>query len=316
MEDQLARLKRGQERRVLAEGEGATRAQESAQAETERQRQKLEAQLAEGTAVRLAAAWHVEAAMAELDSALAEYLRAGSSLYSTAARLGRARPRIAGTEALAGYLGWRLNGFLPHDFARPEAHAQRKGLVETLGGEPASAAEPRLGVRYIAAMAPSGGGADAFTLAIVHVEGYGAARRVVQDVMKGWGRKGSQAPDLGSVVREIADVLTLYGLRTVTGDRYAGAWVRQAFAECRINYAEALLDKSAAYLGVEPLFAQGTASLLDHPRLVRELKTLEKRPRGGGPSSITPAGAATTTISATRWRWPPRSRCRQAAPAP
>ena len=33
---------------------------------------------------------------------------------------------------------------------------------------------PRLGVRYVAAVDPSGGGADAFTLTIVHVEGQGA----------------------------------------------------------------------------------------------------------------------------------------------
>jgi hypothetical protein len=44
---------------------------------------------------------------------------------------------------------------------------------------------PRAAVRYVAAVDPSGGGADAFTLAIVHVEGGGAERRVVQDVMPG-----------------------------------------------------------------------------------------------------------------------------------
>lgn len=145
VEDQLARLKRGQERRALAEAESATRAQEAAQAQAEATRQKLEAQLAEGTAARLVAARHVEAAMAELEGALGEYLEAGSSLYSTSAGLGRPRPRIAGVEALAAYLSWRLHGFLPHDFARPMAHAQRKGLVELLGGEPASPAEaPRV----------------------------------------------------------------------------------------------------------------------------------------------------------------------------
>jgi hypothetical protein len=59
---------------------------------------------------------------------------------------------------------------------------------------------PREGVRYVAAVDPSGGGADTFTLAIVHAEGQGADRRVVQDVMRGWGRRGSDSVDLASVV--------------------------------------------------------------------------------------------------------------------
>jgi hypothetical protein len=138
----------------------------------------------------------------------------------------------------------------------------------------------------VAAVDPSGGGADAFTVSIVHVEGLGAARRVVQDVMKGWGRKGSQAPDLGGVVQEIADLLRVYGARVCYGDKYAAAWVTQAFAECRISYMEAPLDRSAAYLAVEPLFSQGTIALLDHPQLVRELKMLERRPRAGGKTLV------------------------------
>lgn len=141
---------------------------------------------------------------------------------------------------------------------------------------------PRTGVRYLAAVDPSGGGADAFTLAIVHAEGAGADRRLVQDVMRGWGRRGSQAPDLVGVVHEIAEVATRYGVRAVVGDRYAGEWVRQAFREAGVRYEDAAGDKAAAYLEAEPLFAQGRLALLDHPALARELKNLERRPRAGG----------------------------------
>lgn len=42
------------------------------------------------------------------------------------------------------------------------------------------------------------------------------------------------------------------------------------------------LDKAAAYLEIEPLFATGRLALLDHPQLSRELKLLERRPRAGG----------------------------------
>src|SRR3989442_1253387 len=49
---------------------------------------------------------------------------------------------------------------------------------------------PREGVRHAAAVDPSGGGADAFTLAVVHREGEGAEARVVLDAAKGWHRVG------------------------------------------------------------------------------------------------------------------------------
>lgn len=143
---------------------------------------------------------------------------------------------------------------------------------------------PRLGVQYVAAVDPSGGGADAFTLAIVHVEGRGAAteRRVVQDVMRGWGRRGSHTLDLVGVVKEIAEIVKRYGCSAVTGDRYAGQWVRQAFGEARVAYRESERTKAEAYLEIEPLCAQGQIEVLDHAALTRELKTLERRARAGG----------------------------------
>ena len=66
---------------------------------------------------------------------------------------------------------------------------------------------PRSDVRYVAAVDSSGGGADAFILAIVHAEGQGTERRVVQDVMRGWRRRGTEAVDLEGVVHEIAGLV-------------------------------------------------------------------------------------------------------------
>ena len=141
---------------------------------------------------------------------------------------------------------------------------------------------PRDGVEYVAAVDPSGGGADAFTLAICHAEGEGDERRVVQDVMRGWGRAGGQAPDLVGVVREIAAICARYRVGRVTGDRYAAEWTRQAFREAGLIYDESERDRSQAYLEVQPLFATGRIALLDHPTMIRELKCLERRPRAGG----------------------------------
>src|SRR5947207_7507267 len=54
---------------------------------------------------------------------------------------------------------------------------------------------PNTQCRYIAAVDVSAGGPDAFTLSIVHLEGSGTERRVIQDVMRGWSRRGSETLD-------------------------------------------------------------------------------------------------------------------------
>jgi len=153
---------------------------------------------------------------------------------------------------------------------------------------------PRGDMRYVAAVDPSGGGADAFTLAIVHTEGRDSERRIVQDVMRGWRTRGTEPADLEGIVKEIATICRRYRLTSVYGDRYAAQWVRERFRAEGVRYeqpevkvpndpgATRYLDKSLAYLEIEPLFNQGRIDILEHPDLTRELKLLERRPRAGG----------------------------------
>jgi hypothetical protein len=145
---------------------------------------------------------------------------------------------------------------------------------------------------YYAGIDPSGGGPDAFTLAVVHPEvATEGTVRVVHDVMRSWGRSRGAGVDLEGIVRECAEVLGRYGVHDVLGDRYAGQWVRQAFERYGIAYHEAP-DKAAVYGELEPLVAQGRVVLLDHPIVIRELKLLERRPRPGGRPMIDhPRGA-------------------------
>lgn len=123
---------------------------------------------------------------------------------------------------------------------------------------------------------PSGGGADAFTLAIAHDED-GVA---VLDVLRA--RRGS--PE--AAVQEFAAVLKAYGLSTVTGDRYAARWVVDAFARAGITYQHSELSKSDVYLEALPLFATGTVRLLDHTRLLVELRQLERRTSSSGKDTV------------------------------
>ena len=166
-----------------------------------------------------------------------------------------------------------LEAFLPAAWIEEAVVAERHEL------------SAREGVQYVGAVDPSGGGADAFTFCIVHSEGQNSERRAVQDLIKGWARRGSQKVDLEGVVKGIAETLKSYKLSSVVGDKYSAGWVREAFQREGIRY-ENSEDKSKVYLEMEPLFATGRIDLLDHPQLVRELKTLERRPRPGGKTIV------------------------------
>jgi hypothetical protein len=109
----------------------------------------------------------------------------------------------------------------------------------------------------------------------------GGARRHQPPILKGWTRRGSDRVNLEAIVEESSAVVKRYGLGSVIGDQYAGQWVQQAFQARGIRY-EPAQDKAKAYVELEPLFAQGHIDLLDHAQLVRELKTLERRPCPGG----------------------------------
>jgi hypothetical protein len=73
-----------------------------------------------------------------------------------------------------------------------------------------------------------------------------------------------------------------YGCREVISDRYAAGWVRQAVERHGLRFVASEMDRSQAYLNLEPLLAQGRIELLDHPQMVRELSMLERRPSPGG----------------------------------
>jgi hypothetical protein len=186
---------------------------------------------------------------------------------------------------LAGKLE-QLRKLDPQRFAREYEAQFADDLAAFLGWEQIDRAvvrgrselPPQPGMTYYAAVDPSGGGADAFTCSIVH----GDEGTVVQDVLRGWVRRAGQSPDLRGVVAEIASLVKEYGLREVTGDRYAAGWVRQAFRDEAITYTESRLDKTAAYLELLPLFSRDQIAILEHARQERELQSLERRTRVGG----------------------------------
>jgi len=139
---------------------------------------------------------------------------------------------------------------------------------------------PNRGVWYVAFTDPSGGSADAMTLAIAHLDR--KTNCAVLDAIRE--RRPPFSPD--AVVQEFAGLVKSYRVQRVRGDRYAGEWPRERFRAHGIQYEPAEKPKSDLYRDLLPLLNSGRAELLDHPRLAAQLCGLERRTARGGRDSV------------------------------
>ncbi|MCK1570791.1 terminase [Bradyrhizobium sp. 174] len=139
---------------------------------------------------------------------------------------------------------------------------------------------PRPGNSYRAFVDASGGRHDAFTIAIAHADK--PTGRTIIDVVRG------QLPpfDPSAVVAEHAALMRDYSLREATGDAYGAAWVEKAYKDAGIKLLRSELPKSRLYLEGLPTFVRRVVSLPDHPRLLRELKMLERSTHSGGRDTV------------------------------
>jgi hypothetical protein len=162
----------------------------------------------------------------------------------------------------------------------------RKDLADYVSREVAEAAvvngrillEPMLSTHYTAFADPSGGSRDSMTLAIAHRD---KERGVLDCLLE---RRAPFNP--ADVVAEFAGTLKQYKIRSVTGDRYAGEWPKDRFSEHGIAYEASELTKSEIYRDFLPLLNAGKVDMLDNPRLLNQLCSLERRAVRGGRDSI------------------------------
>jgi hypothetical protein len=137
---------------------------------------------------------------------------------------------------------------------------------------------PSSSVRYVAFADPSGGSADAFSLAIAHLEGATAVLDAVRE------RRPPFSPE--AVVADFADLLKSYHVSSVTGDRYAGEWPRERFRVHGVSYTPAEKTASEIYGEFLPLINGGRVELLAHLRLAGQLAALERRTSRAGRDTI------------------------------
>jgi hypothetical protein len=132
--------------------------------------------------------------------------------------------------------------------------------------------------------AAGGVGGDSYTLAIAHRETTNKphAEHFVVDFVRGTTGKF----DPQTVTRAYADLCREYRISNVTGDAYGAEWVAGAWLACGLHFSRSDLPKSQIYLECIPLFTRGLVSLPDHPRLLRELRMLERHTHRSGKDTV------------------------------
>jgi hypothetical protein len=134
---------------------------------------------------------------------------------------------------------------------------------------------------------PSGGRGDAYTIAIGHREGQGQSQRYVIDALRGkYPPHGTTSFDPQCTTQEFAELCKSYGVSSVIGDNFSAEWCQSAWRQCGIYYTKSELTKSAIYLECLPLFTRGLVGLPDHPRLLRELRLLERHTHRSGRDTV------------------------------
>ncbi len=139
---------------------------------------------------------------------------------------------------------------------------------------------PDSGTRYSAFVDPSGGSADAFALAIAHLDKQTGV--AIIDAIRAV--RPPFSPE--SVVQDFCDLLRAYRIHEVHGDAYAGLWPSEQFAKRGIRYKKADKTKSELYRDLLPLMNSGKIELPPDRQLFRELLGLERRTSRGGRDSI------------------------------
>ena len=81
-------------------------------------------------------------------------------------------------------------------------------------------------------------------------------------------------------------LLKSYRVSEVSGDRYAGEWPRERFSEHGVKYEPSAKVKNDLYRDLLPAINSRKVDLLDHPKLLAQLVSLERRTARGGKDSI------------------------------
>jgi hypothetical protein len=138
---------------------------------------------------------------------------------------------------------------------------------------------PRPEIRYSAFVDLSGGRGDASALAIGHRDD---KKKIILDALD----YHPSPHNPHAVIANMATRLNEWGIRRITGDAYSAEFAGRAFQDRGISYTKSDKTKSQLYADLLPILCAGEIELLDNPRLVKQLGSLERRTRAGGKDVI------------------------------
>ena len=139
---------------------------------------------------------------------------------------------------------------------------------------------PQPSLKHVAFTDAAGGtGQDSFSLCIAHRDGDALFVDVIRE------RKPRFVP--AAVVAEYVELLRSYGIREVSGDKFAGGFHADEWKRNGILYKPSERTTSENFLAALPLLLSGRARLLDNETLRRQLAGLERRVSVMGRESVT-----------------------------
>jgi hypothetical protein len=107
-------------------------------------------------------------------------------------------------------------------------------------------------------------------------------KRAVLDLVRE--QRSPFSPDF--VVSDFVEALKRFRITQVRGDRYGAEWIAEQFCKTGITYSPAEKAKSDLYRESLPVINSQAVDLLDHPKLISQLCSLERRTARGGCDSI------------------------------
>ena len=156
---------------------------------------------------------------------------------------------------------------------------------------------PQSNLTYHGFVDPSGGSADAMSLAVGHVD---MARQVMcVDCIR-----CVDPPFSPEVCEEFSRVLKSYRISKIIGDKYGGVWCREQFGRFGILYEQSAAPKSDLYLTLLALLNSRRIALLDNKKLVNESSALRDIPLAQDATASTMRRTAMTMFAMRLPAWP------------
>jgi hypothetical protein len=88
------------------------------------------------------------------------------------------------------------------------------------------------------------------------------------------------------VSKEFAELLLSYSVSFCLADKFAGEWLSEQFSKWGVRVDQSAKSKSELYIDLLATLSSGRIDLLDHPKSIDQICSLERRNRSGGRQQI------------------------------